>query len=195
MKEMLKELLQYACRCGATQAVLIDAKDIMVMDELADRCRQPRCENYGLSKSCPPHVAGPHSLRKELEGYKQALFFKIDVPSEMLFSSDNQELFRLLHEIAAGLEQAAIKMGMYQAKAFAGDSCKRVFCAEHLHCQALAADGKCRYPQSARPSMSGFGINVLELLRCAGWETPAEGRSAKNQAEATTYICGLVLLY
>jgi predicted metal-binding protein len=192
----LQELLKGACLAGATKAVIVAAKDIVVEDELAERCRLPRCENYGLSKSCPPHVGGPAALRKQLESYQQALFFRVDVPSEVLFSSDNRELFQLLHELAAGVEQSAIKQGMVRARAFAGDSCKRIFCHEQAVCQALSALGKCRHPQSARPSMSGFGINVAELLRRVGWwGTLAGNRDPEGEMAAITSIYGLVLLY
>jgi predicted metal-binding protein len=194
MQMMLEQLLQGACLAGATQAAILAAQDIVIEDDLAAKCLQPRCENYGLSMSCPPHVAGPAVLRKELVAYTKALFFKIDVPWEVLFSSDNRELFQLLHEVAAGIEQSAIKLGMVRAKAFAGSSCKSVFCAEHPACQALTAIGRCRHPQSARPSMSGFGINVAELLRRVGWEASADN-GGKDVEGTISYVCGLVLLF
>lgn len=194
MEELLQELLQGVCLAGATKAAIVAARDIVVEDELADRCRRPRCENYGLSRSCPPHVAGPAAFRKELEAYEQALFFKIDVPVEVLYSSDSRELFQLLHEIAAGIEQSAIRLGMAHAKAYAGDSCKRVFCHDLPDCPALTDPEKCRYPQSARPSMSGFGINVAKLLRSVGWETESADCGKESDLPTTTYVCGLVLL-
>jgi predicted metal-binding protein len=195
MGELLQQLLQGACLAGATKAAILAVKDIVVEDELADRCRRPRCENYGLSRSCPPHVAGPAAFRETLEAYEQALFFKIDVPAEMLYSSDSRELFQLLHEIAAGVEQSAIRLGMAHAKAYAGDSCKRVFCHDQTDCQALMDPKKCRHPQSARPSMSGFGVNVAKLLRSVGWATGASDRGTGGEVPKTTYVCGLVLLY
>jgi len=195
MKKLLEQLLQGACLAGATKAAILAAKDIVVEDALAARCLQPRCENYGLSMSCPPHVAGPAALRKELETYKKTLFFKIDVPREVLFSSDNRELFQLLHEVAAGIEQSAVKLGMIRAKAFAGSSCKSVFCTEQPDCQALTAIGRCRHPQSARPSMSGFGINIAELLRTAGWDASVKDFGKNVDSKATSYVCGLVLLF
>ncbi|HBG18020.1 MAG TPA: hypothetical protein DDY32_01700, partial [Desulfobulbaceae bacterium] len=68
------------------------------------------CENYGLAKSCPPHVAGPAAFRKLLESFRQAIFFKIDVPSDVLFSSESCEVFQLLHEVASGIERSAVEM-------------------------------------------------------------------------------------
>lgn len=195
LSEHLQELLQEACLAGATEAAIVAAGDIVVEDQLAERCRQPRCENYGLSKSCPPHVAGPAVLREELKTYRQALFFRVDVPAEVLFSSDNRELFQLLHEIAAGVERAAADKGYRRAKAYAGDSCKRVFCHDQPQCQALTALGRCRNPETARPSMSGFGINVAKLLRSVGWKQEMGSRDTFSKSEKSAFVCGLVLLY
>jgi predicted metal-binding protein len=190
----LQKLAKEACLAGATEAAVVAAEDIVVEDELAERCRQPRCENYGLSRSCPPHVAGPVAFREELKRYRQALFFRLDVPSEILFSSDNREVFQLLHEIASGVEQVAVRWGCERAKAYAGGSCKSIFCHDQPLCQALAAPGKCRNPQTARPSMSGFGINVAKLLRSVGWRQEIGSREKFGNSEKSSFVCGLVLL-
>jgi predicted metal-binding protein len=195
--DLLKDLMHGAYQAGASGIAIVATGDIVVESDLADRCREPRCENYGLSRSCPPHVAGPVAFKKELEAYSKALFFRIDVPAEILYSSDSRELFHLLHEIAAGIEKAAVARGLTRAKAYAGGSCKSIFCHDHPECQALAGPGTCRNPQSARPSMSGFGINVAELLRSAGWHAAGDATLGRPDMTAgkTTYICGLVLLY
>jgi predicted metal-binding protein len=191
----LKRLIQDALELGATEATIISTKNIVIDNDLADKCREPRCENYGLSKSCPPHVSGPSALRKQIEKYSRAVFFKIDVPSEILFSSERRELFQLLHEIAAGIERSAVGIGFTDAQAYAGGSCKSIFCHEHLECLALSEKGTCRHPQYARPSMSGFGINVAELFKTAGWSigwvTPKPDAPTIKMAN----ICGLVLVY
>ncbi len=167
--DKINKLVQGAHLSGASEVVIVSAKDILAEDHLADYCRKPRCENYGLSKSCPPHVPGPLAFRKQLEAFDQGLFFKIDVPSELLFSSERREFFQLLHEIAANIEQSAIKMGFTRAQAYAGGSCKNIFCFDFLDCPGLLDPGNCRNPQRARPSMSGFGINVAKLVKTAGW--------------------------
>jgi predicted metal-binding protein len=99
----LRSLIQDAQKSGASEAGIISTRDIVVDNNLAGMCREPRCENYGLSKSCPPHVSGPFAFKKQLEKFNQAIFFKIDVPSEILYSSERREVFQLLHEIAAGI--------------------------------------------------------------------------------------------
>ena len=108
--EKLAILTGGALDLGASGVKVIAAGDIVIRDELADRCREPGCEHYGKSKSCPPNVAGPSWFRKLLKNYSRAVLFKIDVPSDILFSSERFDVFRLLHTTAAGIEQAGVEI-------------------------------------------------------------------------------------
>ncbi len=157
-------------------------------------CRNPRCEFYGLSTSCPPHVAGPAGFQKVLKNFSRAIFFKIDVPSELLFSSDRREVFQLLHELASGIERKAVKMGFPRARAYAGGSCKQIFCCDYPDCRVLSENGTCRNPEYARPSMSGFGINVANLIKTAGWKEDLITQAAKPVSSRMASVYGLVLI-
>ena len=191
----LNNLVEHAHKAGATSIEIISTRDIVVDNKFADMCLEPRCENYGLSKSCPPHVSGPSAFKKKLEKFNKAAFFKIDVPSEILYSNERLELFQLLHEIAAGIEQNAIKIGFTNAQAYAGGSCKELFCHDHPQCQALAKNGKCRNPLSARPSMSGFGINVAKLMETANWTANWVTHGTDSSVIKMANVNGLILLY
>ena len=189
----LTDLIDFAYRSGATAVALVPVENICVEDRLAERCREPRCENYGLSGSCPPHVPGPGAMRSQLKTFKQAIFFKIDIPSDILYSSGQREIFQLLHEIAAGIEQQAVSMGFVRSKAYAGSSCKQLFCGEHLHCQVVTGKGPCRHPRLARPSMSGFGIHVAKLMESVGWSMVKKGRDTLSEPGMAS-VSGLVLI-
>ncbi len=193
--EKLETLIQEALRSGVTAAAVVPAGDIRVDPALAGMCREPRCEAYGLSMSCPPHVSGPDGFRKRLERFSRAVFFKIDVPSELLFSSDRREVFQLLHEMAAGIEHQAVAMGFRGARAYAGGSCKQIFCHDKPECRVVAGRGACRNPQSARPSMSGFGIDVAGLVRKAGWQERLVADADTPPSARMTPVYGLVLVY
>jgi predicted metal-binding protein len=194
LAQIHQKLLKKATLGGASGAVLISPRDILISDELAERCCLPRCESYGLSAGCPPHTTGPEGLRKLLTNCQHALFFRIDVPAEVLYSSDNRELFQLLHEVAAGVEREAVRLGLTGAAAFAGGSCRKLFCYEKRECRALIAGGSCRFPEVARPSMSGFGIDVGHLLRLAGWANRLGKLGGDGLERGITSVCGLVLL-
>ena len=191
---MLKELIKQASQSGASGAAAISASDISVEDDLAKLCREPQCESYGLSTGCPPHVSGPSGFRKLLKKFKHAIVIKIDVPLEILLSSERSDIMRLLHEIVAGIEQAAVKAGYPSSKAFAGGSCKKIFCYDYEGCRVLTEGGECRNPRHARPSMSGFGINVSKLMKTAGWTMNRYNSEAEPDKASTAPICGLILI-
>ncbi len=196
-QDELSALIDLACRLGAGSAKAICTADISIEDDLANLCREPQCENYGLGAGCPPYVSGPSGFRQLLMEFRQAVVFKLDVPSESLFSSDRQDIFRLLHEIAACIEQSAVQMGYRNARAFAGGSCKRLFCQDNPKCRVLSEGGECRHPDRARPSMSGFGINVSKLMQTAGWtlNRANPGNTVKSPSDTSmATVCGLVLV-
>lgn len=193
---MLTKLMQYAMQNGATNAKIISTKDIAVEDHLADMCRDPQCENYGLSMSCPPNVSGANGFRKMIKNYERAVFFKIDAPTEILVSAseDRRELFQLLHEMSAGLERLAKEMGHGNAVGFAGGSCKKIFCHDQPFCRVIKEGGACRHPDGARASMSGYGVNVPQLMKIAGWKIDRITGDTDPNSIPMGHLSGLVLL-
>ena len=191
---ILAELTQQALEMGASAAVTISVGNIHAEEELAALCKEPQCENYGQSASCPPHVSGPSGFRKLIRKYAYAVVFKIDVPTEILLSDQRREIFQLLHEIAAGIEQAAIKKGCATSKAFAGGSCKQIFCSDQANCRVTLQSKSCRNPEHARPSMSGFGINVHKLMQAAGWSMEKITRDTDPDQISMGSVTGLVLV-
>lgn len=188
------ELTQLACRLGASDAAVIPTREISVENDLAKLCQEPQCENYGLSTSCPPHVAGPDGFREYQKVFHDAVVFKIDVSTEILLSNQRREVFQLLHEIAANIEQAAVKMGCSHSKGFAGGSCKTLFCRDHADCRVLAEGDACRHPDRARQSMSGFGINVSKLIQTAGWHMDRITRKTDPDDVPMGSVSGLILV-
>ena len=188
-----KALVDLALEQGATAAALIDPAAISVEEELASHCLEPRCRNYGLSTSCPPHAGGPADFRRWIGEADQAFFFKIDLPTEIFLSSDRKEIGLLVHEIAVSVERAALGMGAKKARAFAGGSCKNLYCSDHPDCNVVDRGGECRHPDAARPSMSGFGVNVNKLAKTAGWKMwDTRGEGAGSMSMGTLF--GLVLI-
>lgn len=192
--EALKKLTLLASQLGASDAKALSTIEISVEDSLANLCREPGCENYGLSASCPPYVAGPDGFRKLLNAFDHAVVFKIDVPSEILLSGERRDIFRLLHEIASNIERAAIEMGFNNSSAYAGGSCKKVFCRDYPDCPVIEENAECRNQLLARPSMSGFGINVLKLKKTGGWISNKTSRDINPDTVSMETVCGLILI-
>ena len=190
----IKKLLEPAVSLGAADAQVISSSKIIIENHLADFCTPPQCKNFGLSPSCPPHVGGPRAFRDLQKKNPLAVVVRLVVPSEALFSGEKREIMQLLHEIVAGIEQKAIEMGYSESKAFAGGSCKKIFCHDHSDCRVLAKGGDCRHPLHSRPSMSGFGINVSELMKACGWPSEINTQKPESGAGTMTWVAGLVLV-
>lgn len=168
----LNELVQLVLAIGGDNAAVINASQIKVDPPLAELCRETRCPNYGLSPTCPPHVEGPEWLQEYLAQTKHAILLKIEVDQDLMYSDQRDEIGKLLHFIVIEAEKKALELGFTRIRGFAGGSCKNLFCKEHYQCEVLQGSGKCRNPDSARPSISGYGINLNELLELTGWVQP-----------------------
>ena len=191
--ETVARLIHVALQNGASDAKAVSTEDVTIDESLTDFC-MGSCKNYGLAASCPPHVSGPAGFEKLLKDYTLAIVFKIDVPTETLLSEKKIDAFRSLHTIAANIEKAAVEKGYDRSKAFAGGSCKPLFCQDHPDCLALSENGRCRHPDLARPSMSGFGIDVSRLMAAAGWKMDRITRETDPETVKTGMLCGLVLI-
>ncbi len=166
----LQELAQYLMELGASDAKAIPASSIVVEDRFADMCASPQCTSYGLAPGCPPHVMKPSEFRELLRQYQYALIFKIDTPTAVLISDDRRDVAKLIHEMSSGTEQLAKENGYPNSKGLATGSCKRILCHDYAQCAVLYRDGDCLFPKVARPSISGLGINFMELCKVVSWQ-------------------------
>jgi predicted metal-binding protein len=194
-KQQLAQLIQEAKRLGATSSASILSKEIRVKDNLAALCKgEYTCPNYGLAASCPPYVEGPIEFRKWQAQSKFSITVKIELPTSVMFSNERKGVMQLLQQIVAAVEQKAIEMGFEKSKAFAGGSCKELFCEDQEKCCVVAENKPCRHIEFARPSMSGFGIDVTQLMLSSGWSAlKAENKNSSNK-DALSWVAGLVML-
>jgi len=195
MQQQYAHLTEKALKLGASTCVAMESKVIQVKDDLAALCNgEYTCPNYGLGASCPPNVEGPAEFRKWQAQSQYSIIVKIELPSSIMFSNERKGVMRLLHQIVAGVEQKAIETGFEKSKAFAGGSCKDLFCDDQENCCVLSEDKPCRHIESARPSMSGFGIDVTQLMTSCGWPGQKAERSDAFDNESTSWVVGLILL-
>jgi len=192
--DKISSLLSFAKSIGATKAAMLNPCEVQVESRLAGFCKSPKCPHFGLSMSCPPHISGPAGMRKHLEKSSYALVIRIEIDSDSLHGEDRPVVMRLLHEISAAVEQEALRLGFAEAYAFAGGSCKMSFCASHEKCAVLSGEGNCRNPEAARPSMSGFGINVGALMQSLGWSTSLFAEKDDSGVSQSAWVAGLILL-
>ncbi len=110
-----------------------------------------------------------------------------------MMDKERHDVFRILQELAAVTEQKAKSLGFSDSEGFAAGSCRISFCEKYDHCQVLYGNGTCRHPDSARPSMSGFGVNVGKLMKSAGWSSTFL-KKGSEQKDQMTWVTALVLL-
>ncbi len=187
----LYDIVRFAFSEGASDARAIAASDILVEEKFAKLCAA--CPSYGFSHSCPPQVSGPSGFRELQKQLPWAVAVRLVVPLSALFSAERQDLGRFLHELTSGIEAYAVGMGYTDSRAFAGGSCKGIFCREHSECRRLSG-GLCRHPEHARPSMSGFGIDVLDLMKKCGWPSEFGGMKTTGDGESMSWLAGLVMI-
>ena len=193
--ELLRRIVDFAIAQGAKGAEVIDAKAIRIEDDFAKMCKEPhRCPNFGCSANCPPFVPGPEGFRDWIKKYRCALVFFIEVPTEDLLAGREKVGMGWLQETAARIEHFAAEKGIPDPKGFGGGNCKNLFCDSHPDCRVLKKRGPCRNPESARPSMSGFGIDVAWIMKLAGKDSGRVVGVPDTERPSTGYITGLVLL-
>jgi predicted metal-binding protein len=166
-----------------------------VKDDLAALCNgEYTCPNYGLAASCPPSVEGPAEFRKWQSQSKYSITVKIELPTSVMFSDERKGVMQLLHQIVAAVEQKAIEIGFEKSKAFAGGSCKELFCDDQEKCCVVAENKSCRHIEFARPSMSGFGIDVTQLMKSSGWSAQKANNANLSDKDAISWVAGLIML-
>jgi predicted metal-binding protein len=192
--DSLQTLIRKAFELGASDAKIIPAQAVVVEDRFAEMCASPQCPGYGLAPSCPPYVMKPSEFRDLLTHYEQVLVFKIDVPTAVLLSDARHDVAKLIHKMSSGIERLAKEKGYTNSKGFAAGSCKMIFCNEHAKCIVLDKNEKCIFFDQARPSLSGLGVNFLELSKILGWQIEKITKDTKPDDVPMGIMAGMVLI-
>jgi len=192
--DSLNVLIQKAFELGVSDAGIIPTQSIVVEDRFAEMCSSPQCPGYGLSPSCPPYVMKPAEFRELLTHYEYALVFKLDVPTEILLGDARLDVAKHIHVISACIERLAKENGYADSRGFAAGSCKLNFCNEYAQCVVLEKNEECRYPDQARESLSGLGVNFLELCKALGWPFEMITKDTASDDVPMGMMAGMVLI-
>ncbi|MFQ5814848.1 MAG: DUF2284 domain-containing protein [Anaerolineae bacterium] len=177
----LERYRELALEAGASEAAIIPASDVTIDERVRLKCVVPRCLRAGETPNCPPYAPDLDLVRRALSRFSWAILFKCDVePIEEYMPGRGKtkaERRRTLAfhqqsgEVAYLLERQAYKDGYHLAMGFGGGSCKDYLC-NGVICQFLDS-GRCLYPHRARPAMEAMGIDVVDVIGKAGWESYA----------------------
>jgi predicted metal-binding protein len=200
LKKDLSKYQQLAIALGATDARIIKTGTIVIDERVRAKCIHPKCVQYGTNANCPPFAMELDQVKKVVNGFKYAIFLKLNVPAneETGTTANKNWSYRRgmakIFEIVAKVESAAYYDGYYLALGFASGSCKGVFCPNE-ECTALVAGQRCRYPLKSRSSVEGVGIDAFIMAARLGWDIYPLGDSSSPDNIPHGTKLGLVLIY
>jgi predicted metal-binding protein len=208
----LRKMVDLALECGAGDAAVIDAGDVLLDPRVRLKCLIPPCYMSGQCGHCPPHGYSMEETRGRLSGYRHGVFFRVPVDSRFIASpliadalvehrmDDRSDLwgvglsYVLVVQIAVLLEKRAKELGL-RATGFTAGDCKDILCFFHSHCMALISEKKgCRHPDLARPSMESCGMDVFAMAANAGWDVYPIGGTCRPGDVPQGALMGLVML-
>ena len=141
-----KQLKQMTTELKAIKAKVVSPATIHTAEWVRWKC-QFGCGGFRSSLVCPPHTPTPSETRLMLKGYEEAILFEAP-PGQA-------------KKIAAALERKLFLAGYYKALGLGAGPCEL--------CRTCAFEEGCRYPDQARPSMEGCGIDVFTTARRHGF--------------------------
>lgn len=198
LPEHLEKYREKALELGATQAAVIQAKDIVVDERIPLKCQIPRCFGYGAGAHCPPNTMKPGELKDLLASYHWAILFIKDVPPEVIVRNketikERIDAYQNVYKIVSEVESMAFYDGHYLAFGFAAGSCRHTFCSRQETCQAM--EGKrCRFSILSRPSMEAVGMDVYKMVTAAGWDIYPIGSNAAPERIPKGTLAGIVIV-
>ncbi len=142
-----ERLAARAVELGFPVARIIETAGIVVEPWVRLKCRFG-CSRYGQSLACPPFSPDEDQMQALLSRYRLALLVQGTPPSTYF------------HEQLLALERSIFLAGYPEALAFGAGPCPV--------CPSCPVEGRCRFPEKARPSLEACGVDVYETARRAG---------------------------
>ncbi len=191
----LDRLCENALSYGASAAVSMNARDIVLDPRVRLKCMVPQCANYGRNLMCPPNVMDMGAFSAVLGLYTDAILVQCPIPIDADFmkafeGSSIEDIYdsgeyhermarseRQFQDLLCRLESDALGLGYRFAAALTGGPCR--LCDE---CVGQGSGERCRHPFRSRPSMEAMGIDVYQTARNAGlpFDIPAKDRPVWN---------------
>ncbi len=149
--ERYEKFIDKAIELGAIDAKIIKTESIVTAAWVQWKCRYG-CGNYNSSLCCPPNSPTYHETKELIDCYENAILVR--------FTGNFENMTLNPTEVITMLERDIFLSGYYKAFGLGAGSCE--LCEE-------CTMKKCRHAESARPSMEGCGIDVLNTARNNGY--------------------------
>ena len=138
----LGTLCEMARSYGASDAAVLESRDIVLDPRVKLKCMVPQCANYGRNLMCPPNVMGMDDFSEVLERYTRSILVQYPIPMDTEFmskfsGSSIEDIYetgeyeermtkseRQFQDLLGKLESDALNMGCRFAAAFTGGPCR-----------------------------------------------------------------------
>ncbi len=187
-----ERLQAFALEQGVTEIVKMTPDTLVIDEKLRDLC-QKGCPNYGQSIHCPPHLMMPADFQTLLSGYRELAVVKVDLVLEGSTVEAYTGMGQRIHHLTAQLEHEARRLGFSRACGYSSGGCKQTLCGDEPDCAALHEKGQCRHPETARPSLSGMGVDWQRLSASLGWKM-MRTQTDENGEKKRIMMMGAILL-
>jgi predicted metal-binding protein len=186
----LKTLCKNALKYGASKAVSISARKVIIDPRVRMKCAIPVCDGYGRCLMCPPNVMSLQEFETALERYQDAIVIQFEIEMDkkkMEGKIGSMELAKLrldddydamltesmkrMSKALINLERDALNLGYRFTTALSAGNCR--LCDE---CVGPGKGKQCRHPFEARPAAEALGVDVFATAAFAGMpiKFPAE---------------------
>jgi len=197
------QLQRLTFNVGASRAITIDTKQIVIDERVQLKCRYPPCQHYGRNLMCPPFTPSASQFKGYLSRYRRAILAEVEdrVPRDVKRTLSNSgkwyadlikdesflkrydkwhvRVWRKLHSVVSEIEREAFRRNYYLSLGLGAEHCAL--------CRRCNVKSSCKHPLRARPSMEAVGIDVHKTIRNVGF-------TLKWNPYHTIRLYGLVLI-
>ena len=160
----MEQLLKNIKEAGASNASVIEVKDITFRPEFRDACKQNSCGKYNTNWGCPPACGTIEDMMAQAQSYPYALVYQTVSLLEDSFDyegmQEGKKLYnRVTDKVRALFDQKFPEKETLFLNAGACKVCGR--CAK-------LDEQPCRFPEKRTISMEAYGVDVSNLAKVAG---------------------------
>lgn len=153
------EFVEFTHRLGI-DTCLEFAPQIMIPEErIRGFCRENKCGHYGNSYMCPPYVGSLEEIKVRLKRFRRGLLLQYVKDIDVRGDKEGVRRTKIdFHRKILQMEKFLKKEGIDEMWGIIGGNCEL--------CDICGAKNNepCLYPDKARTSLEGIGIDVLGLL-------------------------------
>lgn len=162
-KELFDRLIGMALELGATQANVIEVKDLVFDPVSREICATNACGQYGKCWTCPPDAGAIDDLMAKAKQYSYALVYQTVTELEDSYDYEGMmEAGNIHNGLAREFRQNFPRNSVSRALHLGAGGCRL--------CKVCAkkTDELCRRPDLALQSLEAYGIHVSKMAEAAG---------------------------